>query len=54
MFPDARVITLDVPTEVYQLMNLFPQSGIGRPSVEYIPLPYPVRQPAPGSGKGQP
>jgi ClpP class serine protease len=39
-------VSTDVPTEVYQLMNLFPQSGRGRPSVEYIPVPYPVRQPA--------
>lgn len=39
-------IRTDVPTEVYQLMNLFPQSGAGRPSVEYIPTPYPIRQPA--------
>lgn len=38
------VIT-QVPTEVYQLMNLFPQTAQRRPSVEYIPLPYPARQP---------
>lgn len=37
-----------VPTEVYQLMNLFPQSGKGRPSVEYIPVPYPVHKPTTG------
>lgn len=47
-------VSTQVPTEVYQLMNLFPQSGRGRPSVEYIPVPYPIRQPASGSGKGQP
>lgn len=41
-------ISTDVPTEVYQLMNLFPQAGTGRPSVEYIPIPYPVHRPAPG------
>jgi ClpP class serine protease len=39
-------VSTDVPMEVYQLMNLFPQSGKGRPSVEYIPVPYPLRQPA--------
>ncbi|MBN1537212.1 MAG: ATP-dependent Clp protease proteolytic subunit [Anaerolineales bacterium] len=33
-------INTDIPTEVYQLMNLFPQAGGGRPSVEYIPVPY--------------
>jgi ClpP class serine protease len=43
-------ISTEVPTEVYQLMNLYPQAGGGRPSVEYIPLPYPVRQPRPAQG----
>jgi ClpP class serine protease len=38
-------VKTDVPTEVYQLMNLFPQAGAGRPSVEYIPIPYPTRKP---------
>ena len=33
-------ISTEMPKEVYQLMNLFPQSGQRRPSVEYIPLPY--------------
>lgn len=33
----------EIPQEVYQLMNLFPQSGRGRPSVLYIPMPYPTR-----------
>jgi ClpP class serine protease len=46
---EARLLGLsvstEVPTEVYQLMNLYPQSGRGRPSVEYIPVPYPIRQP---------
>jgi len=41
-------VSTNVPTEVYQLMNLFPQSGSGRPSVEYIPVPYPIRQPTRG------
>ncbi len=36
-------VNTDVPQEVYQLMNLFPQSGRGRPSVLYIPMPYPTR-----------
>jgi ClpP class serine protease len=34
-------VSTDVPTEVYQLMNLYPQAGQRRPSVQYIPLPYP-------------
>ncbi len=36
-------VNTDVPTEVYQLMSLFPQSGRGRPSVLYIPMQYPIR-----------
>jgi ClpP class serine protease len=40
-------VSTEVPTEVYHLMSLYPQSGGGRPSVEYIPVPYPVRQPTP-------
>ena len=43
-------VSNQVPTEVYQLMNLYPQSGRGRPSVEYIPVPYPIRQPEPRNG----
>jgi len=39
-------ISTEVPTEVYQLMRLFPQSAARRPSVEFIPLPYPTRRPA--------
>ena len=38
-------VSTEVPTEVYQLMNLFPQSGVGRPTVEYIPVPYPSHRP---------
>jgi ClpP class serine protease len=38
-------VTTEVPTQVYQLMNLYPQSGAGRPSVEYIPIPYPTHRP---------
>jgi ClpP class serine protease len=36
-------VNTEVPQEVYQLMSLFPQSGRGRPSVLYIPIPYPTR-----------
>jgi ClpP class serine protease len=36
-------VNTDMPQEVYQLMNLFPQAGRGRPSVMYIPMPYPTR-----------
>ena len=33
-------ISTDMPEEVYQLMNLFPQPSNRRPSVQYIPVPY--------------
>jgi ClpP class serine protease len=36
-------VNSEVPQEVYQLMNLFPSAGRGRPSVLYIPLKYPNR-----------
>jgi ClpP class serine protease len=36
-------ITTAMPKEVYQLMSLFPQARQRRPSVEYIPVPYPRR-----------
>ncbi len=29
-----------LPREVYELMELYPQAGMRRPSVEYIPIPY--------------
>ncbi|HGE72091.1 TPA: hypothetical protein ENX78_14735 [Candidatus Poribacteria bacterium] len=33
-------ISTEMPEEVYQLMNLFPQPSNRRPSVQYIPVPY--------------
>ena len=33
-------VTTGVPTEVYELMRLFPQPTRTRPSVEYVPIPY--------------
>lgn len=41
-------ISTDMPREIYQLMSLYPQAQSRRPSVEYIPLPYPVRPAEPG------
>jgi ClpP class serine protease len=35
-------VTTDVPNEVYRVMQLFPQTTARRPSVEYVPLPYPA------------
>ena len=33
-------ISTDVPGEVYDLMELYPQTSQRRPSVQYIPMPY--------------
>jgi ClpP class serine protease len=33
-------VSTDMPSVVYDLMQLYPQSSQRRPSVEYIPLPY--------------
>src|SRR5919198_1579688 len=51
----ARELGLDVsdvmPNEIYQLMDLYPQSTQRRPGVEFIPLPYgpsPSRPQIPG------
>ena len=41
-------VNTEMPTEIYQLMNLYPQAAQRRPSVEYIPLPYPRRPVLPG------
>jgi ClpP class serine protease len=48
---EARALGLpvdtDMPKEIYQLMNLYPQAGQRRPSVDFIPVPYPITPPAP-------
>jgi ClpP class serine protease len=33
-------VSTEMPQEVYDLMNLYPQTAQRRPSVEYIPIPY--------------
>jgi len=33
-------VTTEMPVEIYELMQLYPQAVVGRPSVEYIPVPY--------------
>ncbi|VVB94947.1 Serine dehydrogenase proteinase [uncultured archaeon] len=53
-FEQAKALGLpvndQVPKEIYDLMELYPQAGQRRPSVEFIPVPYmPPRTP----GKGQ-
>jgi len=48
---EARSLGLEVSTEVpraiYDLMQLYPQAGRRRPSVEYVPLPYRLPPDAP-------
>lgn len=51
-------ITVGLPTSIYSLMDLYPQPQGGRPTVQYIPMPYqprpalpqPQTQPATRSG----
>jgi ClpP class serine protease len=38
-------VSRELPTEVFALMDLYPQVGRQRPSVQYVPLPY--REPMP-------
>lgn len=42
----------DMPKEVYALMDLYPQAGRRRPSVQYIPTPYQPPEPK-DTGKGE-
>lgn len=46
-------VTVGLPPAIYNLMELYPQPQGGRPSVQYIPMPY---QPRPGlpEPKGRP
>jgi ClpP class serine protease len=37
-------VSTELPVEVYELMQLYPQTAQQRPSVEYIPLPYGPRE----------
>lgn len=47
-------ITVGLPRSIYDLMELYPQPQGGRPSVQYIPLPYGDRRPALPTPKGKP
>ena len=33
-------VSAELPSEIYELMDLFPQSAQQRPSVQYVPIPY--------------
>ena len=46
-------VTVGLPSAIYNLMELYPQPQGGRPSVQYIPLPY-ERRPALPEPKGRP
>lgn len=41
----------EMQKEVYDLMELYPQAGLRRPSVEYVPVPYVPPARAPGKGR---
>ncbi len=43
----------DMPTEVYELMDLYPQARQQRPGVEFIPMPYNPSPVRPGKGERQ-
>lgn len=43
-------VTTGIPPEIYELMELFPQTMQRRPSVEYIPVPYHRREGGKESG----
>ena len=32
-------VSTDVPPEIYELMNLYPQAMTNRPGIEYLPYP---------------
>lgn len=40
-------VSTNVPPEIYELMELYPQAKVARPGVEYLPYPY-----IPPTGKG--
>jgi len=45
-------VTTNLPVEAFELMDLYPQAGRLRPSVQYVPVPYP--EPMPPAGKEAP
>lgn len=47
-------ITVGLSRSIYDLMELYPQPQGGRPSVQYIPMPYGDRRPALPNPKGRP
>lgn len=47
-------VTVGLPNSIYGLMDLYPQPQGGRPSVQYIPMPYDGGRPILPSPKGRP
>lgn len=45
-------ITTNMPETIYELMDLYPQSGAGRPSVLYVPLRQPPGRHGERAGQG--
>ncbi len=43
-------VSTELPKEVFELMSMYPESGRGRPSVEYVPQPYGPREDEPRRG----
>jgi hypothetical protein len=54
-FEQAKSLGLPVsdqmPKEVYDLMDLYPQTAQRRPSVEFSPTPHCTPAPVPGKGE---
>ncbi len=46
-------VSSDMPEEIVKLMELYPQGSGRRPSVQYIPVPYPRREPQPALPPGR-
>lgn len=46
-------VSSDMPEEIIQLMELYPQGSGRRPSVQYIPVPYPRPENVPPPGRKQ-
>jgi len=45
-------VAVGLPMEIYNLMDLYPQPMMGRPTVQYIPMPY-QNPPAMPAGRGK-
>jgi ClpP class serine protease len=47
-------VTVGLPRSIYNLMDMYPQPQGGRPSVQYIPMPFDDRRPILPVPKGRP